>query len=627
MIERNNAESKVKTLFNNFRNDLVTKSTLKIFVDEKENEHLTWEIFVELSSGFPVGSVIIDANSGDVLQKNDFGQKYVNGSGRVFDPDPGTYLRDANLNSSSDVSSAYKSATLANLNGNGYVQGKYATSSNKIGPDSLTYNANNSFSFDRYRAGFKEANIYYFIDKIRSYIDNLGLNPLWRGDYQAIQFDAIVSQYYNLGANAVYYPENNYEYILFGFNTDNPTMITGSEDQSVIIHEYGHALHDALISDGISNTPTDGSDLAGISEGIGDYLAISYRRTTQPSNPFRPNEASNYTFPSARTSIKSTANANYSTWSQENNYGKGSIWASTIMDLEYNTATDPSSGTKLGRDITTKLLLKCLYYIDASRSAIDYVNAIFQADRDLYGGSHLSTIEQVFRNRGFFSGYEVSGTISQNTTWSSYRVVTGDVTVASGVTLTISPNTFVYFDSSKIITVNGTLNAVGTSTSSITFTRSSTSGTWGGIQFNNSSSSNLQFCNIYYATNGISLYNSSPQIKYSTIENCEIGIFCDYYSSPILVGNNIKYNTSYGIRSNSFSSPNMTDNGYPGSNVIRNNSTGINTTYFCNPNLSGYMTYGNSIFDNTGYEISAYYNCYISAQRVYWGSSPTYLAY
>jgi len=41
-IERNNAESKVKMLFqfNNSHNDLVTKSTLRIFVDENENSYL-----------------------------------------------------------------------------------------------------------------------------------------------------------------------------------------------------------------------------------------------------------------------------------------------------------------------------------------------------------------------------------------------------------------------------------------------------------------------------------------------------------------------------------------------------------------------------------------------------------
>ena len=228
---------------------------------------------------------------------------------------------------------------------------------------------------------------------------------------------------------------------------------------------------------------------------------------------------------------------------------------------------------------------------------------------------------------GFEPHYTTSGIMDINEWWSGTITITDDLIIASGVTLTIQSGSTIQIASGKTLTVIGTLTAQGTSGNNITFTRSGTVGTWGGIQFNNGSSGNLQYCNIQYANNGIYCYNSSPTIKYSTIDNNGTAVYCDYYSSPVMVGNNIRYNTSYGIRCNSFSSPNLTDNGYPGSNVIRNNYTGINTTYFCNPNMSGYMSYGNSIFDNTGDEVSALYNCSISAQKVYWGSSPTYYAY
>ncbi len=92
-------------------------------------------------------------------------------------------------------------------------------------------------------------------------------------------------------------------------------------------------------------------------------------------------------------------------------------------------------------------------------------------------------------------------------------------------------------------------------------------------------------------------------------------------SSPILVGNNFRYNSSHGISCNTYSSPNLTDNGYPGSNVIRNNLTGIYAVYSSNPTLTGYMTYGNSIFDNTYHNIQANYNCNINAQRVFWNGN------
>jgi Zn-dependent metalloprotease len=121
IVNKYEAETKAKNLFAASGNDIITKSDLKIFVDENGKEHLAWRVSTELTIGLPIGLVFIDATNGEVLRKDSFGQKYVNGTGRVFDPDPGTYLRNANLSDTSNVSSAYKQVTLENLNGNGYV--------------------------------------------------------------------------------------------------------------------------------------------------------------------------------------------------------------------------------------------------------------------------------------------------------------------------------------------------------------------------------------------------------------------------------------------------------------------------------------------------------------------------
>jgi hypothetical protein len=66
------------------------------------------------------------------------------------------------------------------------------------------------------------------------------------------------------------------------------------------------------------------------------------------------------------------------------------------------------------------------------------------------------------------------------------------LTVPSGETWNFQPGVTVKFANGASLIVNGTLNAVGNSTNKITFTRSGSSGTWGGIKFNSGSSGSVQ---------------------------------------------------------------------------------------------------------------------------------------
>jgi hypothetical protein len=62
-----------------------------------------------------------------------------------------------------------------------------------------------------------------------------------------------------------------------------------------------------------------------------------------------------------------------------------------------------------------------------------------------------------------------TGTISSSETWSGVIHITGDVTVTSGNTLTIDPNTKVIFQGNYYMEVLGSLSAIGTSTQRIEF--------------------------------------------------------------------------------------------------------------------------------------------------------------
>ena len=127
----------------------------------------------------------------------------------------------------------------------------------------------------------------------------------------------------NSDKNAGYDPYN--EYIRFGVPSAD---VDAGEDQSVIIHEYGHALHDALMPGELIGWDVTRS----ISEGLSDYFGVSYRRDT---DTFSPNKISNWFWPDLR---ELSSSATYSThWDGiYDPYVKGILWASTLMDMEFD---------------------------------------------------------------------------------------------------------------------------------------------------------------------------------------------------------------------------------------------------------------------------------------------------
>ncbi len=94
----------------------------------------------------------------------------------------------------------------------------------------------------------------------------------------------------------------------------------------------------------------------------------------------------------------------------------------------------------------------------------------------------------------------VSGVISTNTNWtkagSPYNI-TGNLLVNSGVTLTVDPGVIVNFSSSKKLTIDGIILAIGSISDSITFTGTS----WNGISTSASSTgSKFKYAIIENAT-------------------------------------------------------------------------------------------------------------------------------
>jgi hypothetical protein len=131
----------------------------------------------------------------------------------------------------------------------------------------------------------------------------------------------------------------------------------------------------------------------------------------------------------------------------------------------------------------------------------------------------------------------VSGPIVGDTVWSAADtwIMTGNVTVRPGVTLTIEPGTAVKANFRVRLYVEGTLIADGAPGNLITFTPNSTATNipWGGVQFNKSSEGSVSWASFSRAEQSIIATQSSPWISDNVIDSSFTGIVLDRSSSTV----------------------------------------------------------------------------------------------
>src|SRR3954453_12322868 len=99
------------------------------------------------------------------------------GAGRVFFPNPVAYLQNQSLTDQNDadyaaLQPAYRTVTLTNLDGSGYLHGDWASIVSETGDPA--YSPDNSFVYGRSDDRFEQVMAYYWITEAQKYIQSLG---------------------------------------------------------------------------------------------------------------------------------------------------------------------------------------------------------------------------------------------------------------------------------------------------------------------------------------------------------------------------------------------------------------------------------------------------------------------
>jgi len=329
--------------------------------------------------------VYIDARSGALLSRYDNLSEAQEGQGLVFDPNPVTALGDYRLllESRKRVRQpppvAYKQVTLLGLDGGGTLSGENVTT--KPTRARRIRRANLQFLLRSDERGFEEVMVYYHVDAARRYIESLG----YRGP-RAI-FSGPVAACVNGTRldNSWYSPTDK----MLTFGTGD---IDDAEDAETILHEFGHAIQDAICHDfGQSH------EAAAMGEGFGDYWAASFCESKKPARYATSVMSWDGLFAGLESRLdppclrRVDARMTYAGFDPDGDeHDNGQLWSATLWEVR----------TLLGREKADRLILESHFQLDGFTTFARGARAILDADRNLERGRHAKALARIFRGRG-----------------------------------------------------------------------------------------------------------------------------------------------------------------------------------------------------------------------------------
>jgi hypothetical protein len=354
-------------------------------------------------------------------------------------------------------------------------------------------------------------------------------------EYYAIKHEVVSSAYDELNARLNYWGESATAEMVDGSNPKDITTIYDQyEDASLGFVNYGNFLAESG-GQPVSNNTT------------GSILLTDASGTEQAN------------FPSGSTIYVHVTDGDRNTDENVQETITATVVSDTDTDGETVTLTETgvSTGVFLG-SVSSGLTL----------TNGDRVTATYVDPTDDFG-YEVTLTDAAFYNMTLLA----SGELTESTTWnasSSPYLVTGDITVPEGITLTIEPGVEVRFttsddqgsgrDANRVeLNVIGELIAVGTATDSIVFTSSASSpaaADWYGIVKSGYDRISLRYCRgeyykrlvYFYNYYGGSNDNSWATVDSNRIEHCLIR----YGSDAAVYANNSNYYGYYYVKDNTF---------------------------------------------------------------------------
>ncbi|WP_434440165.1 M36 family metallopeptidase [Lentzea sp. E54] len=321
---------------------------------------------------------LVHAETGAVVRTESL-VKHADGTGTVFSPNPVVSQQNQNLADGDDADSAvpaaaYRSVTLSDLDGSGYLRGTYAQLTGA--KSKLAYNKSNKFDYTRGNDHFEQVNAYWGVTEAQKYIQSLGFTNV---NNEAQQITTL-----GLTADNSFYDPNK-DKITFGTGG-----VDDAEDVEVVWHELGHAIQDAQVP-GFGSSTEAGS----IGEGFGDWWALimssrdAEDTATTPLACIMDWDATAYTTETPHCLRRTDTELKYADRNGSVHHD-GQIWSRALFDVF----------REFGRDKSAKIVLESQFSYSPSTTMLAASKAVVAATKKLYGDKDAATVQAAFTARG-----------------------------------------------------------------------------------------------------------------------------------------------------------------------------------------------------------------------------------
>lgn len=340
---------------------------------------LVWK--VKFGTRKPAASWIlfIDGN-GHIIEERNVLRK-LSGRGRVFIPNPVVALDRDDLYDLKDkdneaFNKAYRVVELKDLKPGGYLRGPYVDTTDTTNSAKAT---SMEFLYTRQDDRFEEVMAYYHIDAVQRYIQSLG----FKDGKSVLNRPIKVNAHGTPDDNSFYDPSPGRKSLTFGDGG-----VDDAEDADVILHEYGHAIQDAIMP-GFGQT----NEGRAMGEGFGDYLAASFFYTyKKPDRCVKFAEWDVKKFAGNREEClrRLDSNKHYPVDMEGEEHADGEIWSAALWRVR----------ELLGRQKADTVIIESHFYLSQYSDFKDGAEAIIMAEKNIFGGKKTGGLTKIFKGKG-----------------------------------------------------------------------------------------------------------------------------------------------------------------------------------------------------------------------------------